>query len=69
MPPKLTLYCAWSNNGLAALTEQVLGFVNRLLTSEVGLGTFNESEAVYQQLLELQESRIPFDINTGKREL
>jgi len=68
MPPKLTIYCAWSNNGLAALVEQVGAFIERLVGGgEVGLGTFNESEAVYQQLLELQASRIPFDINTGKR--
>lgn len=67
-PPSVTIKCAWSNSGFSALTAQVSNLIQAFLgTSQVGLGTFNQSQAVYQQLLALQESRIPFDLSTGKR--
>lgn len=67
MPPTLVINCAWSNSGLSAFTSQVQSIVSALQGVQVGLGTFNEAERVYAQLLALQASRIPFDITTGKR--
>lgn len=64
-PPDLVVRCGWSNASLAG----VLGGVKGLVSALSGGDTFGSDyvSGVYNQLLTLQESRIPFDVSTGKR--
>lgn len=55
----------WSNSGIQSLVNDVEA-VSTLLTGD-GTGGFNYSDQIYNQLLQLQLSRIPFDLTTGKR--
>ena len=64
-PSEVLIRCGWSNSDLAALGLDL---------SELGdvfAGTFTGTDYVskiYQQLLDLQVSRVPFDVTTGKRQ-
>lgn len=58
-PEEVTLRYGWSESVLAS----ALGSIN-LLTPNLAGGNLNE---IYNKLLALQASRIPFDILTGKR--
>jgi len=64
-PPDLLIRCGWSNASLAG----VLGGVKGLITALQGGDAFGSDyvSGVYNQLLALQESRVPFDVATGKR--
>ncbi|SEI99030.1 hypothetical protein SAMN04244579_02722 [Azotobacter beijerinckii] len=64
-PPEVVIRCGWSNSSLAALVNGVKG----LITALSGGDTFGSDyvSGVYNDLLALQESRIPFDVSTGKR--
>lgn len=60
-PADLIVRCGWSNASL--------GGVKGLITALQGGDAFGSDyvSGVYNQLLALQESRIPFDVSTGKR--
>lgn len=64
-PPDLMIRCGWSNASLAG----VIGGFQGLLTALQGGDAFGSDyvSGVYNQLLALQESRVPFDVATGKR--
>lgn len=64
-PAELVLRMAWSNSGLGALINDFTA-VTSLLSGQ-GEGGFSYIQEIYNSILELQESRIPFDIITGKR--
>lgn len=51
-PSELTITIGWSNSSLASIGSLQFG---------------NYSRSAYQDLLDLQKSRTPFDISTGKR--
>ena len=55
---EVTMECGFAGGG------SLLDLVN---ISGIGLGIGKSPKEIYQQLLELQESRIPFDVITGKR--
>lgn len=57
-PSEVTMECGFAGGG------SLLDFVN---TSAIGLGIGLSPKETYQQLLDLQSSRIPFDVATGKR--
>jgi hypothetical protein len=70
-PAEVTIRCSWSNSPtadgfVAGLVGAVTGTVSGVssLLSGQSLGQVRE---VYQNLLQLQEQRIPFDVLTGKR--
>lgn len=64
-PADLVIRCGWSNASLAGVLNGVKGLVSAL-TGGDAFGSDYVS-GVYNQLLALQESRIPFDVSTGKR--
>lgn len=64
-PAELLVRMAWSNSGLQGLVSTLEGIAS-LITGD-NSGDFNYMQTVYNQLLLLQESRIPLDITTGKR--
>lgn len=77
-PSEVTIRCGWSNSpqgaaGPGGLLGLAGGIVSGLVQTVPGLASLlsgnDESgvRAVYQNLLILQASRIPFDILTGKR--
>lgn len=55
---EVTMECGFAGGG------SLLDLVD---ISGIGLGIGKSPKEIYQQLLELQESRIPFDVITGKR--
>lgn len=57
-PSEVTMECGFAGGG------SLLDFVD---TSSIGLGIGLSPKETYQQLLDLQSSRIPFDVVTGKR--
>jgi hypothetical protein len=57
-PSEVTMECGFAGGG------SLLDFVN---TSAIGLGLGLSPKETYQQLLDIQSSRIPFDVVTGKR--
>lgn len=61
-PAEVVLRCGWSNSS----TDSLLGGISKLFS---GGGFSGESyvDAIYSQLLALQESRTPFDITTQRR--
>jgi len=64
-PAELIVRCGWSNASLAGVVSGVKG----LITALQGGDAFGSDyvSGIYNQLLALQESRIPFDVTTGKR--
>lgn len=54
----ITMECGFAGGG------SILDFVN---LSGIGLRVGESPRDIYQQLLDLQESRVPFDVVTGKR--
>ncbi len=77
-PSEVTITCGWSNSpraagGAGGIGGLAGGIVQGLLTTVSGLASLlngaDESgvRAVYENMLILQASRIPFDIVTGKR--
>ncbi|AUO22526.1 phage baseplate protein [Pseudomonas sp. NC02] len=64
-PADLVIRCGWSNASLGGVLNGVKGLVSAL-TGGDAFGSDYVS-GVYNQLLALQESRIPFDVSTGKR--
>lgn len=64
-PSSVTIRCGWSNSGLQSLGSIITSAYSAVTgTGELKL---NYIKGVYEKLLKLQESRIPFDILTGKR--
>lgn len=57
-PSEVTMECGFAGGG------SLLDFVD---TSSIGLGLGMSPKETYQQLLDLQASRVPFDVVTGKR--
>jgi hypothetical protein len=57
-PSEVTMECGFAGGG------SLLDFVD---TSSIGLGLGMSPKETYQQLLDLQSSRVPFDVVTGKR--
>ena len=64
-PPEVVIRCGFSNSSLASLVTDVAGILNLFVNGSVG--PLNYANQVYQQMLALQASRIPFSITTGKR--
>lgn len=64
-PADLVIRCGWSNASLGGVLSGVKGLVSAL-TGGDAFGSDYVS-GIYNQLLALQESRIPFDVSTGKR--
>lgn len=64
-PAEVTVRCGWSNSGTQSIAQEVDSFLSLLEGN--GLGAAGYVQSIYAQLLTLQESRIPFDIVTGKR--
>lgn len=63
--PEVVIKCGWSNASLAGVIDSVKG----LFSAITGGDAFGSDyvSGVYNQLLALQQSRIPFDVSTGKR--
>lgn len=64
-PAMVTVRCGWSNSGLQSLGSIVTSAYSAI--ADGGELKLNYIKGVYEKLLKLQESRIPFDIMTGKR--
>lgn len=65
-PSTVILELGWSNSGVQSLVNDITALAT-LLTGE-GTGGFNYSDQIYNKLLQLQLSRVPFDLTTGKRQ-
>lgn len=73
-PSEVLIRCGWSDSpssgggapDLGALLGDVGGALSSLTSLISGSGT-GQSREMYQNMLELQKSRIPFEIMTGKR--
>lgn len=61
--PEVVIKCGWSNADYAAL----LGAAQAIFSSGT-LPTADYVNTVYSQLLALQESRVPFDVVTSRRQ-
>ncbi|EBB2410611.1 hypothetical protein CJE35_22570 [Salmonella enterica] len=57
-PSEVTMECGFAGGGA------LLDFID---TSSIGLSAGMSPKETYQQLLDLQSSRVPFDVVTGKR--
>lgn len=57
-PSEVTMECGFAGGG------SLLDFVD---TSSIGIGLGMSPKETYQELLDLQKSRVPFDVVTGKR--
>lgn len=57
-PSEVTMECGFAGGG------SLLDFVD---TSSIGLGLGMSPQETYQKILDLQATRIPFDVVTGKR--
>ena len=58
-PSEVTMEIGFSGGG------SLLDFAD---TSSIGISLGTSPKEIYQQILDLQESRIPFDVTTGKRQ-
>lgn len=70
-PAEVTIRAGWSNSGLQSIITDVSDAIDFLssavLDASPSTAAFNYADQVYQQLLTLKQSRIPFQIITGKR--
>lgn len=71
LPPRVTIKCGWSNsptstNILGSLANSVTGTVSGV-SAILGGNSKSQVKDIYNKLLLLQESRVPFDVLTGKR--
>jgi hypothetical protein len=70
-PSEVTIRCGWSNSPTASgLVAGLLGAVTGTINGITSLFSGNSEsqvQAMYKSLLDLQRSRIPFEIQTGKR--
>lgn len=57
-PAEVTMYVAWSNASL---------LLSSIVSGSLFGGKLDDVNDLYGRLLELQESRVPFDLVTGKR--
>lgn len=64
-PAEVVIRCGWSNSSLESLAGGIQGLVTALSGGDAFGSDYVSS--IYNQLLALQESRIPFDVATGKR--
>lgn len=64
-PAEVIIRCGWSNAGAQSLITDLANALDFFDSGEIG--SFNYVQEVYEQLLALQESRVRFDIVTGKR--
>lgn len=64
-PSSVTIRCGWSNSGLQSMGSIIASAYDAITGG--GELKLNYIKGVYQKLLALQESRIPFDVLTGKR--
>ena len=71
-PATLTIHCGWSNSPastglLGSLSNAVSGSVNGV-SSILSGNSISQVKAIYHNLLQLQQSRVPFSVVTGKRD-
>ena len=74
-PSTLTVHCGWSNSpskpgllgGIASAVTGTINGVNQMASSLLSGTDSSQVRAIYDQLLALQQSRIPFQVVTGKR--
>jgi hypothetical protein len=70
-PAEVIVRAGWSNSGLQSVITDLVEAVSLFTTGALDFGgttaPFNYASQVYQQLLTLQASRVPFSIITGKR--
>lgn len=81
-PAEVVIRCGWSDSSLSGLFRGVMSAVKSIRTRKFKTEDFGPSalelsdgskfgsdyvSAIYNHLLALQESRIPFDVATGKR--
>lgn len=76
-PSELTIHCAWSNSpsiggqgGILGLAQGVIGAVTQTISGVASLlsgSATTQVQQMYENLLDLQRRRIPFDVATGKR--
>jgi hypothetical protein len=70
-PAEVTIKCGWSNSpSRSNLLDGLVGAVTSTITGVQALVSGNSESQVnqiYQNLLQLQSDRIPFDVYTGKR--
>ena len=70
-PSELVVKCAWSNSPtVAGLIDGVVGGLKTTISGAQSLlsgNSENQVRDIYDKLLKLQESRVPFDVFTGKR--
>lgn len=70
-PAEVVIRAGWSNSGLQSLITDVSQAIDLfsagILNFSDSTSPFNYADQVYQQLLTLQASRLPFQIITGKR--
>ncbi|MDT4802992.1 hypothetical protein FQZ97_357250 [compost metagenome] len=64
-PSEVMIRCGWSNSSLSNL----LSSIGQAVSAIFGGSAFGSDyvSGIYNQLLALQQSRIPFDVSTGKR--
>ncbi|KAF1069157.1 MAG: hypothetical protein GAK45_01178 [Pseudomonas citronellolis] len=65
LPAEIVIRCGWSNSSL----ESLISGVAQAVSAIAGGSAFGSDyvSGIYNQLLALQESRVPFDVTTGKR--
>lgn len=70
-PAEVIIRAGWSNSGTQSVISGLSEVAQLLSTQALSFtditAPFNFSEQVYQQLLNLQATRLPFQIITGKR--
>lgn len=64
-PAEILIRCGFSNSSLASLITNTAGVLSLFTTGS--FGPLNYAKQIYNQMLALQESRIPFSVTTGKR--
>lgn len=64
LPSEVIIHCGWSYSGIANLAS-ISSIASLIGSSPQDL--INYTRGIYTKLLQLQESRSPFDIVTGKR--
>lgn len=57
-PSVVTMTVSWSNSN---------ALINSIVSGSLLRGEINDANDFYRKILELQESRVPFDLVTGKR--
>lgn len=64
-PSEVVIRCAFSNSSLASVITDIAGA--QQFVTQGSVGSLNYAKQVYEQLLIMQQQRIPFTVITGKR--